>query len=102
MNTETQRPTGEYFIVGAWMSLTASVLSGAYGMLQAQISKNRVAEIASMDLYDAEGYLADSLGQAALAGTASWTFFYVFLALICTGYIIRAISFLPGRDVNTD
>jgi hypothetical protein len=73
------RPDGAAPMTLAWIALGLSILTGL------------IAWSASDDL-------DSGLAMAALMSSVSWAFFSMFLVLWPTGYIVRAISFLPGKE----
>ncbi|MBA4228750.1 MAG: hypothetical protein C0456_19275 [Hyphomonas sp.] len=97
MSNTVERPTGDNIIVVGWLCLVGSGLAGGLGMLQAKAAQNDLSLASEVTSYYAEK-AQEGLAQAALASTASWTLFYMFIAFICTGYIVRALSFLPGKE----
>lgn len=79
------RPDGGIVMGFGWGSLALSLLLGLFAMSQGPSAAEEI-------LYG--GPSSTDLARAALLSSASWVFFYLFLVLWPTGYIVRAISHL--------
>ncbi|WP_379921706.1 hypothetical protein [Erythrobacter sp. R86502] len=101
MSDEIERPTGDKMIPVAWLCLVGSVMSGGLGLLIAQAAQQD-AKLASSEVSYFAEEAARGFALAAHANTVSWTLFYMFIAFICTGYILRALSFLPANNTNSE
>lgn len=102
--TETQteqaseRPDGSKPIALGWLSLVAALilllLSMGMGPSDTQ------AHLAKWSSYGSEyaGTVAAAYAKQFLMQIAAGGFFSLFLVLWSVGYVVRAISFLPGRN----
>lgn len=107
MSDLKNRPDGELFIIGANLNLVGSVFCWIMGYNYADkasavdtLNTNPLSDLIEDPAKVAEAtiHLQDAVWYYGL----SWNLFLVFLAFICTGYIVRALSFLPGKEAAND